>query len=103
MRREHRGLDLRLNPLLQAFVASVDQVLAIFGRVPVRELSGGQLFQAGMAFESWCRDLAAFGGGSHGCGRLVAVAVDGVGGWKLDSTGVDKTRASRVALEISNM
>jgi hypothetical protein len=103
MRCEHRGLNLRLDPLLQAFCASVDQVVTCLGRVVVRELSGGKGFQAGVTFESWCRDLAAFGGGSHGCGRLVAVAVDGVGGWKLDSTGVDKTRASRVALEISNM
>jgi hypothetical protein len=93
VRRKHRGLDLRLDPLLQAFLASVDQVVTCLGRVVVREPSGGKVFQAGVTFESLCRDLAAFDGASHGCGSLVAV--DGVGGWKLDSTGIDKTRAIR--------
>jgi hypothetical protein len=45
-------------------------VVTCLGRVVVRELSGGEIFQAGMTFESWCRDLAAFGGGSHGCWKF---------------------------------
>ena len=66
--REHRGLDLRLDPLLQAPLACVDEVVACIGRVVVRELSCGTIFQARVAYIGDRLDPSTLGGGYHACG-----------------------------------
>lgn len=71
VRREDLGLDLRLDPLLQAPLARVDQVVAGLSGVVVRELRRGAVLQAGMAWVALDENSAALGGGRHRCGGNV--------------------------------
>lgn len=71
MRCEDLGLDLRLDPLLQAPLARVDQVVAGLSGVVVRELRRGAVLQARVARKALDKDSAALGGGRHGCGGNV--------------------------------
>lgn len=68
MRGENRGFDLRLDPLFQAPLACVDEVVAGLGRVVLGELSIVSIFQARV---TWIGDRfgpLAFGGGCHAYG-----------------------------------
>ena len=65
--REHRGLDMRLDPLLQAALASVDEVVASVGRIVIWELSSGTIFQARVTWIGDRLDLSALDGGCHAC------------------------------------
>jgi hypothetical protein len=71
VRSEDRGLDLRLDPLLQAALACVDEVVAGHGGIVVRELSCGATFQARVTWIGDRLDPLALGGGCHACDRLV--------------------------------
>ena len=67
MRSEHRGLNLRLDPLLQAALASVDEVVAGLGRVILGDLSSGTIFPARVTRIGDRLSPSALGGGCHAC------------------------------------
>lgn len=71
VRCEDLGLDLRLDPLLKAPLARVDQVVAGLSGVVVRELRRGAVLQARVTRVSLDKDSAALGSGRHGCGENV--------------------------------
>lgn len=81
--RENLGLDLRLDPLLQASLARVDEVVASVGRIVLWELSCGTIFQASVARIGDRFDPLTLGGGCHACGwAWVDRSLCGVGEWK---------------------